>query len=311
MTDTAPRVLVGPRPNRLADDAVRQGGGQLVGESEPIDALIWWEFDIQGLPETVAAHPEVRWVQLPMAGVEQAFAAGIFSGPQASGIVWTCAKGSYAQPVAEHALCLALAGLRRLPERARARTWGSQAGISLFDRHVTIVGGGGIARALLALLAPFNVRATVVRKKREAVEGAERTVTASDLHSVLPGAQVVFLALPLSRESERIISAPELALIGPDAWLVNVARGRLVDTNALVTALQEDRIGGAALDVTDPEPLPDGHPLWTSPNCLVTPHTADTMDIAWPLLADRVKDNVERFAAGRPLVGAVDAAAGY
>ena len=96
-----------------------------------------------------------------------------------------------------------------------------------------------------------------------------------------------------------------------DAWLVNVARGRHVDTPALVKALREDRIGGAALDVTDPEPLPDGHPLWTMPNCLVTPHSADTPEMCRPLLAERIRQNVERFASGRPLVGTVDLVAGY
>jgi phosphoglycerate dehydrogenase-like enzyme len=97
----------------------------------------------------------------------------------------------------------------------------------------------------------------------------------------------------------------------PDAWLVNVARGPHVDTDALVTALRDGAIGGAALDVTDPEPLPDGHPLWELERCIITPHTADTPEMIEPLLARRIRDNVERFAAGQPLIGVVDPAAGY
>jgi phosphoglycerate dehydrogenase-like enzyme len=108
-----------------------------------------------------------------------------------------------------------------------------------------------------------------------------------------------------------IVSDQELDLMGESTWLVNVARGRHVDTDALVRALRERRIGGAALDVTDPEPLPDGHPLWSLPNCIVTPHTADTEEMTQPLLAARIRDNVERFASGLPLVGIVDTAAGY
>jgi len=309
--DGPPRVIVAPARSDLAVDAVRRGGGRLVGDGEQADALVWWSFDFEKLLGTIGAHPGLRWVQLPMAGVERVFEAGVFSSPQSTGIVWTCAKGSYARPVAEHALCLALAGLRRLPERARARSWGAPAGISLYGAPVTILGAGGITAELLALLAPFGARATVVRRGNGAVEGAERTVTSPELHAVLTGALVVFVALALTPDTERVIGEAELTLMRPDAWLVNVARGRHVDTAALVDALQADRIGGAALDVTDPEPLPDGHPLWSLPNCLVTPHTADTPEMVRPLLAERIKENVERFATGRPLVGTVDVAAGY
>ena len=132
-----------------------------------------------------------------------------------------------------------------------------------------------------------------------------------DLRLALEDALVVFVALALSPETEHIIGPAELAVMREDAWLVNVARGRHVDTPALVKALQEERIGGAAVDVTDPEPLPDGHPLWTMPNCLITPHSADTPEMCRPLLAERIRENVQRFASGRPLVGTVDLAAGY
>jgi phosphoglycerate dehydrogenase-like enzyme len=272
---------------------------------------VWTTFDPQALIETVAAHPELRWVQLPMAGIDRVLDAGVFERPHPSGLVWTSAKGSYARPVAEHALCLALAGLRKLPERARARFWGERAGTTLFDAPVTVLGGGGITQELLALLAPFNVQATVVRRTDSPVAGAVRTVTTAELHSVLPGALVVFVALALTPGTVNIISHEELSLMGSDAWLVNVARGRHVDTDALVKALSESRIGGAALDVTDPEPLPDGHPLWSLPNCLVTPHTADTEEMIQALLAVRIRENVERLASGLPLVGVVDTAAGY
>ena len=306
------RVALAPSRPDYAVEAVVQGGGQVVGsDSEAADALVWDSFTMDGVLDALGAHPGVRWVQLPMAGVERFFEAGIFASPQASGVTWTCAKGSYARPVAEHALLLALAGLRQLPERARARSWGRQAGISLFEAQVTILGGGGITQELLALLAPFGVHATVVRKSADPLEGAERTVPSTELRSVLPSALVVFVALALTPETEHIISAPELAQMSRDAWLVNVARGRHVDTGALVTALQEGLIGGAALDVTDPEPLPDGHPLWSLPNCLITPHTADTVEMIQPLYAKRIKENVQRFASGQPLIGLVDTTAGY
>jgi phosphoglycerate dehydrogenase-like enzyme len=272
--------------------------------------LIWLVYTADGLGEVLDANPTVRWVQLPTAGVERVIESGVVDA-HGKRVTWTCAKGSFAEPVAEHALCLALAGLRSLPARVRASSWGTQAGISLFDAPVTVLGGGGISEALLHLLAPFRVEATVVRRRAEPVEGAARTVTSSELRTALPGALVVFMALALSPETVHIIGAEELSMMGPGTWVVNVGRGRQIDTDALVAALRRQQIGGAALDVTDPEPLPDGHPLWALPNCIITPHTADTDEMVRPLLAERIRQNVERFAAGLPLVGAIDPAAGY
>lgn len=206
---------------------------------------------------------------------------------------------------------LALAGLRLLPQRVTARSWGESAGQSLYDEPVTILGGGGIATSLLELLAPFRAAATVIRRRPDPVPSAARTLPPARLAEALASATVVFLALALTPATERIIGAAQLAAMRSDAWLVNVARGRHVDTDALVAALRGDVIGGAALDVTDPEPLPDGHPLWQLENCIITPHTADTAQMTEHLLGRRIQDNVARFAAGEPLLGIVDHAAGY
>jgi phosphoglycerate dehydrogenase-like enzyme len=301
-------VAVAPRPSTFATDAVVAGGGTVVPLEEGPDALVWLDpADVAGLEAALAAAPGVRWVQLPFAGVDRVAEAGLLD----AGRVWTSAKGAYAEPVAEHALTLALAGLRHLPERLSARTWGAPKGTSLFDERVTILGGGGIARALVDLLAPFRVETTVVRRAAEPVPGATRTVTVDQLHQVLPGALVVFVALALTPETERIVGAGELARMDERSWLVNVARGRNVDTDAVVEALRTGSIAGAALDVTDPEPLPDGHPLWEAPSCIVTPHTADTPEMVRPLLAARIRVNVARLTEGEPLVGVVDAEAGY
>jgi phosphoglycerate dehydrogenase-like enzyme len=127
----------------------------------------------------------------------------------------------------------------------------------------------------------------------------------------LPGADLVVVALALTPETDGIIGAGELELMERHAWLVNVARGRHVVTDDLVTALREGEIGGAGLDVTEPEPLPDGHPLWSLPNCLITPHVGNTPEMARPLLAQRITANVRRFATGEDLIGPVDVDAGY
>jgi len=286
---------------------VLAGGGDPAAADSPADALVWLApRDVDGLAAALAAT-SARWIQLSSAGIERIATAGLLDPAR----TWTCAKGSYAEPVAEHALTLALAGLRSLPTRIRASTWGPPAGLSLYDQPVTILGGGGITRSLLALLAPFRVHATVVRRSADPVPGAARTLPESRLTEALSDARVVFLALALTPQTTGIIGAPELASMQSDAWLVNVARGRHVVTDALVSALAEGQIGGAALDVTDPEPLPDGHPLWTQDRCIITPHTADTDEMVLPALARRISDNVAAFAAGQPLEGLVDPAAGY
>jgi phosphoglycerate dehydrogenase-like enzyme len=242
-----------------------------------------------------------------MAGIERIAESGVLDHERQ----WTSAKGAYAEPVAEHALALLLAGLRSLPERARARSWGQPAAQTLFDQPVAVVGGGGITLALLRLLEPFRARVTVVRRSAEPVAGAARTVTVTQLPEALAGARAVVLTLALTPQTRGLIGPRELELMDRQAWLVNVARGALVDTAALVAALRAGQIGGAALDVTDPEPLPDGHPLWDLPNCLITPHTADTEQMTEPLLAARIAENVRRLAAGRELEGLVDPDLGY
>jgi phosphoglycerate dehydrogenase-like enzyme len=305
---TSPRIAIGPQPWDSVTAAVREAGGELTEIGPAADALIWLDAgDIDGLAKALATAPAARWVQLPFAGVERVAEAGLLDPAR----TWTCAKGAYAEPVAEHALMLAMAGLRFLRRRILATSWGSAAGESLYDQPVTILGGGGIAASLLELLAPMRAEVTVVRRQPGAVPGAARTLQAGQLLEALAPAKIVFVALALTPATERIIGAAELAAMRPDAWLVNVARGRHVDTGALVEALRSRSIGGAALDVTDPEPLPDGHPLWDLDNCIITPHTADTAEMIQRMLSRRIQHNVAAYAAGQPLEGLVDPAAGY
>ena len=262
---------------------------------------------MDALRSALATRPKISWVQLPQAGVERAFQTGVVDRQRQ----WTSAKGAFAEPVAEHALALILAGLRQLKVRARARTWGKPAGESLFGQPVTVVGAGGIAAVLLRLLEPFGTPVTIVRRHAEPVPGAVRTLSTHQLTEALAGARAVVLTVALTPQTQGLIGGTELAAMEPGAWLVNVARGGVVDTEALVEALRAGQIGGAALDVTDPEPLPAGHPLWDLPNCLITPHTADTEEMTRPLLVGRIAENVRRLAAGQELVGLLDPSLGY
>src|SRR5215475_9304281 len=301
------RIAVGPQPADWAAEAIRRGGGEVVTLGRNPAGLVWTDTGAEGLREVLAACPGIGWVQLPQAGVETVVEAGVIDHLRQ----WTSAKGAYAEPVAEHALALLLAGLRQLPMRARARSWGEPAAATLFDQPVTVVGAGGLATVLLRLLEPFRSPVTIVRHRPKPLPGAARTVGTERLGEALDGARAVVLMLALTPGTRRLIGRAELAAMERDAWLVNVARGGVVDTGALVDALRSGQIGGAALDVTDPEPLPTGHPLWDLPNCLITPHTADTEDMRRTLLARRIAENVRRLAAGQELVGLVDPDLGY
>ena len=306
MTSAVP-VMLAPDHYEEYRDAIVRGGGTITDQADA-RALVWSR---HGAPEELRALlrtlPEVEWVQLPSAGVDNFMRAGAIDAMR----TFTSAKGAYAEPVGEHALALTLALLRVLHRRARAQSWGSPAATTLFGAKVTIVGGGGISEALARLLAPFDVSLTVCRRSPEPISFATRTIALDDLPGVLPDSDVVVLAAPLSPQTRGLMNAEMFHRMRDTAVLVNVGRGELVVTADLVDALAAGRIAGAALDVTDPEPLPDGHPLWREPRALITPHSADTEDMIVPLLAERIADNVQRFIAGRSLIGTIDPEAGY
>ncbi len=308
MTDR-PKIAVSPtsRPAMFDAmvDAVVAGGGQIVPVDEA-SALIWADpAAADAFPAVVAHAPALEWVQLPYAGIEN------FANQLDPALQWTCGKGVYADPVAEHVIALTLAGFRHLHTASRATSWPAQQGKNLLGAHVTVIGGGGITESLVRLLKPWNAKITVVRRSNTAFPGASRTVTKDRLHDALPGADVVVLAAAVTNETRQMVDRDFLAAMDDDAWLVNVGRGALVVTTDLLAALQTETIGGAALDVTDPEPLPDGHPLWDEPDCIITPHVANTPEMGLPLIAERVRQNVERWIAGDDLLGPVDVHAGY
>ena len=302
----SPQVAVAPEnaPSWLAD-AVRAGGGEVVPLAVA-DALVWAEpHDGAGLSAALREHHRIRWVQLPWAGIED------YVPHLDDDHVWTCGKGVYSEPVAEMALGLGLAGLRNLGPYARAGEWTGPVGTSLIGANVSIIGGGGIAESLVSMLRAFRSRITVVRRSPDHIDGADDVLAPDRLVDALSGADLVVLALPLTEETDGLIGADEFSAMEPHACLVNVARGRHVVTADLVRALRNGTIGSAGLDVTDPEPLPAGHPLWSLPNCIVTPHTGNTPEMAIPLLSERVRRNVRHFAEGRDLIGLVNVDLGY
>lgn len=285
--------------------AVIEGGGELCPASTA-NAAIWSAArDPEGLRTLIEENPHLEWIQVPFAGIEN------FLSVIDDRRTWTCGKGVYAEPVAEHIMALALAGMRHVGQYARTTQWSAPVGRNLLGASVTIVGGGGITTSLIRMLAPFDCRITVVRRNVEHIEGADIVVGTENLVDALVGADLVVLALSLTPETEGLFGRPEFEVMEPHAWIVNVARGGHIVTEDLVWALENGIIGGAALDVTDPEPLPEGHRLWSLPNCIITPHIGNTPEMAVPLLSARITENVRRYLADEPLIGLVDVRHGY
>ena len=292
-----PTVHVAPEPDPELEAAVRAAGGE-IGPLEQAEGLVWVDSNPDEFP---AELPDgVRWVQLPSAGVER-WLDRIDGDRQ-----WTSAAPAFGRSVAEHALALMLAGVRRLHEFARVRTWTRPAIGQLARSTVAIVGTGEIGRALIELLEPFEVEVLALTRR-----GRDGTLPVERLGEVLPRAHFVVIAAPATPATRHLIGAEELAAMREDAWLVNVSRGALVDTDALVAALEAGSIAGAALDVTDPEPLPDDHPLWSQPRALITAHVANPDATLRHDLAELVGEQVRRLVAGEPLLSPVDPDAGY
>jgi phosphoglycerate dehydrogenase-like enzyme len=244
-----------------------------------------------------AALPRLRLVQLQSAGAEH------FAHRVPAGIALARARGAYTPATAEWVLAATLAAQRDLPGFVRdrdARVWSPGVRRSLVGARVVVVGAGDIGRAIGRMLAPFDVElAFVARTARDGVHGV------TELPALLPTADVVVLVVPATPETTGLVDAAFLAAMPDGALLVNAARGVVVDTDALVAELASGRLR-AALDVTDPEPLPPDHPLWSVPGLLLTPHLAGTVPATRSRVEAVVLDQLARVLDGRPLVDLVD-----
>jgi len=305
---TVPTVFVGPGGDPAVVAAVSAGGGRVASTAAEADAVVWLDRDVDSLRRSL--HADVEWVQLPDAGIEPWLAAGIITAQR----VFTSARGCYGFQVAEHALALLLAVARRLPECAALASWPGPEkrwGRSLSGATVIIVGAGDIGSTLIDMLVPLRASVVAVTRSGREVPGASRSLGVDELLDALHDADFVVLAAPSTPQTAGLVSTPQLAAMRPDAWLVNVGRGELVDTPALVHALARGAVAGAALDVTDPEPLPADHPFWRDDRVLITPHVANPPAMKTQALAHRVRENTSRLTQGLPLLGVVDAVLGY
>jgi phosphoglycerate dehydrogenase-like enzyme len=234
----------------------------------------------------------------------------------------TNARGVFSEPIAEYTLMMMLAVVRRLPELMelqRERTWQPLPARELRQVTVGIVGLGSIGRAVARLASACGARVIATRRDPDRgldgsdgiPHGLDRILAHEQLPELLASSDFVVLALPLTPETDRLMDARRLALMKPGAWLINVARGRLVDQAALLRALRNGPIGGAVLDTLWEEPLPASSPLWEAPGLIITPHTSWSSGRVLDRSIELFCENLSRFGDGRDLLNVVDPRAGY
>lgn len=270
-------------------------------------------------PELLTKATKLAWVHATSAGVDRFVSMPALK--ERASIVVTNSRGVHGPAIADHAIGMLLSLTRRLPEYHDAqqqKKWGvadrenGPQAVALQGRTMLVVGIGGIGTEIARRAHGFGMRVIATRRTDAPREPfVERVGNPEDLGSMLPEADVVAICVPLTKETEKLFDAGMIRRMKKGSYLINIARGRIVDTDALIAALKDGRLAGAALDVTEPEPLPADHPLWTAPNVLITPHIAAdgalTEERWWALY----KENIRRFGAGEPLLNCVDVTAGY
>ncbi len=295
------------------------------GPLDDVEVMLRGRLPADTFDRLLARAPSLRWVHSATAGVERVLTPA----SRARGLVITNARGVFSRPIAEYVMLMILSAARRLPqllELQAERTWQPLEARELRDITVGIVGLGSIGRAVGALATAFGCRVMATRRRPEAGvaghdgAGDEPFLGSLMLDRVLPPEQLpvllaecdfVVLAAPLTDDTRGLVSDEAIARMKPGAWVINVARGELVDERALARALRNGRLGGAVLDTFIEEPLPPTSQLYDVPNLIITPHTSWSSARVLDRSMDLFCENLRRYADGRGLVNVVDPSAGY
>jgi phosphoglycerate dehydrogenase-like enzyme len=268
--------------------------------------------------DLVPSLTRLRWVQAPAVGVGHILSPELIASP----IVLTNARGVRARAIAEHVMGVTIALARQLALAVRRQVehvWAldeiETAGTirTLQGRRMGIIGLGSIGLEVARLAASFGLRVSAIRRRATHTlpEGVDEVLAPNQLPALLQKSDAVVLSAPLTPETKLLINRETIGHIKRGALLVNIGRGRLVDDEAVIEALREGRLGGAALDVFTREPLEPTSAYWDLPNVIVTPHISGAMEDYWTPLVALFADNLRRFEAGRPLLNVVDKSAGY
>jgi phosphoglycerate dehydrogenase-like enzyme len=288
------------------------------GVEEPLhDAEVLFTLSLR--PEQFAAAPQLRWIHAPSAAVHQL----LFPQLVKSEVVVTNSREVHGPVVAEHVIALIFALAKKIPQAVRLqekRTWGQEAiwkqgahPREIAGATLGLIGVGSIGRRVAQMASALSMRVIAVREHPEKgkPDGVQAVFAPSQLDDMLRQSDYVVLAAPLIAATQGLINADRLAVMKPEACLINVGRGAQVDEAALITALSTRRIAGAALDVFEREPLPPESPLWNVDNLLITPHTAGLTEKLWHRHYDLFSDNLRRYLAQQPLQFVVDKQKGY
>ncbi|MCH7523068.1 MAG: D-2-hydroxyacid dehydrogenase [Chloroflexi bacterium] len=300
------------RPEKETDQEAEDNLARILAEAEVL-------FTSPLMPANITDRaPKLRWVQLTSAGVDRLLDGDLAK----SGVTLTTASGIHAVPIGEYVMGVMLAFAKGLPQAMRAqaeRTWRPYLAEELYDKTVGIVGLGAIGGYVAKLAKADGMRVLAVRRstqRRSTGEGAglddvDELLPPSDLTYLLSEADYVVIAVPLTAESRGLIGERELRAMKPTARIINIARGALIDEAALVQALNEKWIGGAALDVFEHEPLPPESELWGMENVILTPHISGGTPVYMERAVELFCDNLRRYLAGEPLRNVVEVERGY
>lgn len=283
--------------------------------AELLEALPEAEVVFGRAPTSEEATRRLRWVQLAAAGANNVLTPEFLK----TDIILTTAAGVHPIQISEHVFAMMLMFARRMHEylaaQAEARWTKDPVGRmdELYEKTVGIVGLGHIGREVAHKAKAFGMRVLATRRNLDQAAPADvdDLLPSEQLHELLRASDYVVLAVPLTRETVGLIGERELKLMKPTAFLVNIARGAVIDQAALIEALSEGRIAGAGLDTFEVEPLPEDSPLWQMPNVIITPHTAGTTPRYWERATDLFCDNLGRYLAGKPLRNVVSRERGY
>lgn len=271
--------------------------------------VVWVHFGLTDIDRVFRAGSDLKWVTSAATGVD-GWPLDILRERQ---VVLTNGSGVGAVPISEYVVMGLLAGLKGLPELVRAqdrREWlkAPPSMAELHGKRALVYGYGGIGRAIADRLRPFGVSVTGVRRNPDGEAGV---IAAEDWEARLAETDLLILSVPLTGATSALVGKDQLAALPKGAWVANIARGGLIDQEALIAALKSGHLGGAYLDVTDPEPLPSDSELWSLPNAIITPHSSWATEHLMERAAEIFVDNFNRYLRGEPLRNVVDIDAGY
>ena len=311
------KFFMGPHIWDETVEDIVAAGHERVDDLSQADVFVFTSSNPEDFPDKLPDN--IQFVQHCFTGVEGLIDAGLIT---EDGIPWANTAGAFATPVAEMGLMLLLAQAHRQKEVTRAASFDVAghadrtqqwlySNLHRGKKKLVIFGAGGIGKEFIRLIEPFDMEVIAVNRSGREVEGADQTVKMADADALWETADIVVLVLPLTEETEGIVDAEKLTAMKNSAILVNIGRGKLINTDDLVEALKNDEIAGAALEVTDPEPLPDDHPLWAMDNCTISPHIGASFRVARLHVGKTAAANMDAFERGEEMPTQVDPSAGY